>query len=122
MKDNSHFFELGRSMVEMLAVLAILALLTVGGVVFYKMSIVKHSAVGVYGQTGLAYAQMIIKKSPVVQQPPDATISAVDVGSSLKEAFLKVELENPDVCKEVARMYEGNPDFQVVAKSDEEEE
>ena len=122
MKKTFRLFECGRSMVEMLAVLAVISLLSVAGVMFYKQAIVKHEATNIYGQIGLAYAQMLVKKSPTVQQPPKAHITTPRIPAAGEDAFIRVEMDDKAVCEEVLSMYKNNPDFVVVAYCDNDEE
>ncbi len=121
MKKSFQLLESGRSMVEMLAVIAIIGLLSVAGVMFYKLALTKHDATNIYGQIGLAYAQMIVKKSPTIQQPPKANIITPAIPGIGEDAYIKVEIDDKAVCKEVESMYKNNPDFVVVANCDNDD-
>ena len=121
MKKNFQPFEFGRSMVEMLAVLAVIGILSMAGILFYRQAMIKHDATNIYGQIGLANAQMLVKKSPTIQQPPKATITTPAVSGVGNDAFIKVEMDNAAICKEVESMYKNNVDFVVVSNCDDED-
>ena len=65
----------GRSMIEMLAVLAIIGVLTVGGIVAYSFAVAKHRANQIYNQVDLRAVTAF--SNPIVRQTQTGNTSAL---------------------------------------------
>ena len=116
--------ESGRSMVEMLGVLAIIGVLSVAGISAYSTAMAKHRANEAAQQTSIAYIQMMTAAS---QGRQDSMLldmegnSRVTLGSSgtYDNAGIKVDFDDDTAaCKQFLNKYDGNSEFHVVGKCD----
>ena len=113
--------ESGRSMVEMLGVLAIIGVLSITGIASFSIAMAKHKANEAAQQTSLAYVQVeeaaALGTQGTMHLNTEGNTTVSLGGTSLPNAGLKVDFGN-DVaaCKQFVAMYEGHSDFYVLGK------
>ena len=111
--------ENGRSMIEMLGVLVVMAILTIAGLFFYRTAINKHKAVEVYGTLGVMGAQMFIKQNPGTRNVSNVTITTKGVSGVGNNAIVRVDFGNDtDLCQELKSMYENNTEYEFIGNCD----
>ena len=107
--------EKGRSMIEMLGVLAVIGLLSIVGLSFYRAAITKHKAVEVYGAVGIAGAQMFIKQNPGTKNISDVTVTTKGVPGAGNNAIIRVDFgDDTDLCKEVKALYDNSTEYKFI--------
>ena len=117
--------ENGRSMVEMLGVLAIIGVLSIAGVQGYSYAMAKHRANDAAHQASLAYAEIIAAATQGNQGNMSLTLPANSIVSledarGYQNSRLKVDFgDDTAACKQFAAMYEGNADFAVSVNCDD---
>ena len=112
--------EQGRSMVEMLGVLAVIGVLSVGGIYGYRIAISKHKAneaaqlVSIAGVEIMANSVQEKQASTVVDFPANSPVSLQTVGGKAK-AGIKVDFEDDiSACKQFAQMYANSSEYAVI--------
>ena len=117
-------FERGRSMIEMLGVLAVIGVLSVGGIYGYKIAMNMHGANQATQLVGMIYVDIAAaattgsqaSMNPISSTNAYASVSTAG-NASYPNSGIKVDFgDDVDVCKRFAQMYEGNSQFYVVAK------
>ena len=109
--------EQGRSMIEMLGVLAIIGILSVAGIRAYELALAKHRANETAFLTVLASVEMKAaatlgnQANMTLDVPSASGISLVNV-AGYKNAGIKVDFgEDVDACKQFASTYTIGNDF-----------
>lgn len=134
--------ETGRNMVEMLGVLAVIGVLTIGGIYGYIFAMSKHKVNEAAELVTLAEVEMEAAASTGSQAElelsflEDTSVSLEDSGLGYsagagtysdphhvvypKKAGLIVDFEDDEAaCKQFLKMYEGNPRFSVFGMCEE---
>ena len=110
--------ERGRSMVEMLGVLAIIGVLSVAGIVGYSYAMAKHKANEVAQQTSIAFVRMMSGENPQNTTVTGIEMKGVKVNglnSDNRPIAWQVDFgDNKSVCEQFVQMYRGNPNFEVI--------
>ena len=118
-------FELGRSMVEMLGVLAIIGVLSITGILGYKTAMSKYKANEAANGVSIAYIQMEAaalqgKQGEASIEVPTGTGSISLTGNTYPQAGINVDFGNDTLaCKQFADLYENSSQYHVVAKCGE---
>ena len=110
MKKN----ETGRSMIEMLAVFAIIGVLTVTSVMAYRIAMNKHQAntitemvslLSIYAETrNISVESLADFKKEYEESIPNCVVSA----SATAEGLVTIGFDNTDTCKEIMQLVENN--------------
>lgn len=94
---NNEKCETGRSMVEMLGVLAVIGVLSIGSILGYRAAITRHTANQVMHTVSLAYTELQLGHEPSYSPVSGATFETVNYLGS--PAFIRVTLDDAEVCK-----------------------
>ena len=120
--------ESGRSMVELLGVLAIMAVLSIGGIYGFSHALSKYRAnealqVVEWARMEIETAARINSQARLkLDFPKNSKVSLADSGS-YKNAGIRVDFgDDVGTCKQFALMYKDNPDLAVIVSCEEEEE
>ena len=120
--------ESGRSMIELMCVLAIAAILTAGGIYGYSFAMAKHRATEAAQYASVAKIELDAaaarrrQHSVKVDLPENQPVSVVST-NDYKNVGIKVDFDGDvSACKQFVQMYENSQDFFVFNACDEEEE
>ena len=111
--------EKGRSMVEMLGVLAIIGVLSISGIAGYSLAMARHRANEAAHHVSMVYIQLQAaaaqgKQGEIVPEVPDGSIVKLGSTGSYTNAGIVVDFKNDKAaCKQFFTMYEGRSDFYV---------
>ena len=111
--------ERGRSMVEMLGVLAVIGVLTVGGIYGYTFAMSKHKANEAASLVSVVKEEMdaaVAKGSQArmgTRFLKDSPVSVQDIGSKKKAGVVVDFKDDKSACRQFVKMYENNPHFAI---------
>ena len=115
--------ERGRSMVEMLGVLAIIGVLSVAGITGYSYAMAKHKANEVAQRTSIAFIKMMSGEIPEPETVSGIEMKGVkvkNVNSNGRPIALQVNFNgNKSACEQFVQMYQGNSHFKVIGSCDD---
>lgn len=98
--------EKGRSMIEMLGVLAIMGVLSVGGIFGYTLAMSHHKANEIMKIVSIATQEIQLGKKPVFWDVTGATFGTTGTYKDIP-AFVTVDVEDKSVCRILKRLASG---------------
>lgn len=116
--------ESGRSMIEMLGVLAVIGVLSIGGIYGYRIAIAKYKANEAAQLVSMAAMEMEVAatthsqatKKPDLPEDAPVSVSVVD-HSGKNNVAIKVDFgDDVRACKQFLQMYQNSSDFAVSSK------
>lgn len=99
-------FETGRSMVEMLGVLAVIGVLSVAGIAGFKTAMDKHKANEIVRSVSIANNEMQIGNKPEFLKVAGAAFETTGEYQG-EPAFVKVSIKDKAVCNAVKNLASG---------------
>lgn len=122
--------ELGRSMVEMLGVLAIIGVLSVGGIAGYKTALNKYRANEVAQVVSIAKLELVTAASQGMQNKTNIGDLTGQLGNSAevalkdhetyKNAYISIDFkENTDLCKQFKNMFANDSDYALIGECED---
>lgn len=106
-EQNMMESETGRSMVEMLGVLAVIGVLSIGGITAFKIGMAKHTANEIMHTVSIANNDMQAEREPHFLEVTGATFGTTGEYKGLP-AFVTADIEDEDVCQYVKELAETN--------------
>lgn len=122
--------ELGRSMVEMLGVLAIIGVLSVGGIAGYKTALNKYRANEVAQVVSIAKLELVTAASlgrqdktyigDLTGQLGNSAEVALKDHETYKNAYISIDFkENTDLCKQFKNMFANDSDYALIGECED---
>lgn len=122
--------ELGRSMVEMLGVLAIIGVLSVGGIAGYKTALNKYRANEVAQVVSIAKLELVTAASlgrqdktyigDLTGQLGNSAEVALKDHETYKNAYISIDFkENADLCKQFKNMFANDSDYALIGECED---
>ena len=106
--------ECGRSMVEMLGVLAIIGLLSIIGLAGFKWGLDKHKVNEIVYNIGAAGISMSSGQRVRFVPTSGVTYTMKEIPSVGRNAYIQIDIEDSDVCKDLKEVYEDDPNWAVI--------
>ena len=115
--------ENGRSMVEMLGVLAIIGILSIAGITGYNLAMAQHKANEAAYHAGIAFVQMEAagltgkQGDTNIDVPPRSAVEVVGT-EEYPNSAIKIDFGNDKAaCKRFKELYKGNQQYYVTIKN-----